>query len=80
MLKKLLLVTLVLLVAALWTAPVFAAPDVTNAPANLWQGDADETETPEGAAMLVLLIGIGAILLVGGAVLTRSPDDPTEAP
>ncbi|MBN1964331.1 MAG: c-type cytochrome [Anaerolineae bacterium] len=34
--------------------------------------EAAAENSPEGASMLILLIGLGAVLLVGGAVLTRS--------
>ena len=74
--KRVLIITIVLGLA-LFLATTVSAGSV-HSPADLvpWQGA--ENDTPQGAGMLVLIIGIGAILLVGGMVLARHPDDPAE--
>lgn len=72
MFKHARLLLLCVTVALLWTATAQAAVSSPGQPRlPLQNGEA----SPQGAGMLVLLMGIGAILLVGAVVLTRRAND-----
>lgn len=78
--KRLLIVcfALVLMMSAL-PLSVFAQ-EATEAPSSetattteaAAEAESTDAEAPQGVSTLVLLMGIGALLLVGGAVITRS--------